>query len=292
MKFAIWKNKFSFAAAVLALLACLTQFYVFRLFADAWGYVGHPYIYQDAFLAHSVLYFCFGGILFILFALALVAIGLRFYSSARIFWIALVLFILMFISNDIFNFFGLTQNQFASDELRSTAFAIIFKPRFSFSSGDDAADSFQSWGHYLALVALILATVGMVLRKRFDPEKPVKSVELAGENRFDPMTGEKLEPVATQPNGGQNFGTARTPDGLRYSSMPLVAFILAFFSPLVAIILAYVSLSQMKYGQVSRVNEGQAKTALILGWVFFGLSMLFGIIWGIIAGVAASRTSY
>ena len=72
-----------------------------------------------------------------------------------------------------------------------------------------------------------------------------------------------------------------------YDNLPLFALIGAFVIPLAGIILGHLSLSYMKKGQLSEQNKGMAKAGLILGYVFVGLSLLFGMFFAIIFVVAA-----
>lgn len=78
---------------------------------------------------------------------------------------------------------------------------------------------------------------------------------------FDPSTGQPLAPT-----------------GQAQSNLPMIALILAFFVPLAGVIVGHISLNQMKQGLISSQNIGMAKTGLILGYVFMGLSFVFGIL--------------
>jgi hypothetical protein len=60
----------------------------------------------------------------------------------------------------------------------------------------------------------------------------------------------------------------------RVSSLPTAALVLAFLIPIVGAIMGHVAMSQMKTGQISPLNRGQALAAVILGWSFTALAAL------------------
>jgi uncharacterized membrane protein len=119
----------------------------------------------------------------------------------------------------------------------------------------------------LWLVAIVLAVVAAF--GSGSKSAPVSTASPA----FDPKTGEPLVQQGFAPTGAHS-----TRDGRPVSSMPLLALIFAFLMPIVGLILAYVSLNQVKLGQVSNSNEKQARLALTLGWVFLVLSIIFGLL--------------
>jgi len=96
-----------------------------------------------------------------------------------------------------------------------------------------------------------------------------------------------MKPVAAAPAvtmqttaGAFDLSTGQplAPSGQTQSNLPMIALILAFFVPLAGVIVGHISLNQMKQGLISSQNIGMAKTGLILGYVFMGLSFVFGIL--------------
>jgi hypothetical protein len=67
-------------------------------------------------------------------------------------------------------------------------------------------------------------------------------------------------------NQTQEFG--------RDSSLPTVALVLSFLFPIVGAIMGHFALSQMKSGQITSLQLGQARAAVILGWCLTALYLL------------------
>ena len=76
------------------------------------------------------------------------------------------------------------------------------------------------------------------------------------------------------------------------SNLPIFALVGAFIFPIVGVVLGHISLSQMKRGQIVSDNRGLAVAGMVLGYVFIGLSFIFGIILIVALVINASRTSY
>lgn len=76
------------------------------------------------------------------------------------------------------------------------------------------------------------------------------------------------------------------------SNLPVFSLVAAFIVPVAAVILGHISLSQMKRGQIVSDNRGLALAGLILGYVFIGLSFIFGIILIVALLINGSLTSY
>ena len=143
----------------------------------------------------------------------------------------------------------------------------------------------QSWTANYSFVSqyLTLIALGLVLMSSLVKPREVAAATPASDNRFDPETGlpvasaQAAQPVAT---GGAD------------SSLPLVALILAFFIPLGAVIVGHIAMNQMNQGLISSQNRGMAKAGLFLGYVFIGLSMLLGLIFGIVYFAMLQRSYY
>jgi hypothetical protein len=58
------------------------------------------------------------------------------------------------------------------------------------------------------------------------------------------------------------------------SSLPTLSLVLAFFSPVIAIVLGHVALNRMRSGLISSSNISTAKAGLVLGYVFTGLGLI------------------
>ena len=149
---------------------------------------------------------------------------------------------------------------------------------------------------FLWWIPIVLAAIAIITGKT---NAAAPTAPVANGFAFDPNTGQPI----SQPAGLSSFASAaagyQTPqtatsapvaqDGKPVSSMPLTALILSFIVPVVGLILAYISLNQIKLGQASRVNEGQAKTALIISWVFIGIGMISSVLIGIGYAVMVSN---
>jgi hypothetical protein len=175
----------------------------------------------------------------------------------------------------------------------------VFGPLLSFLSGflwvgigDDFLRVFfgtwgENWERSFRVISAFPALAGaVILLLSFRGAKLASEQAAPGEAsapRFDPETGlpvasaQVAQPVAT---GGAD------------SSLPLVALILAFFIPLGAVIVGHIAMNQMNQGLISSQNRGMAKAGLILGYVFIGLSMLLGLIFGIVYFAMLQRAYY
>jgi len=58
------------------------------------------------------------------------------------------------------------------------------------------------------------------------------------------------------------------------SSLPTLTLVLAFFSPVIAIVLGHVALNRMRRGLISSSNISTAKAGLVVGYVFTGLGLI------------------
>lgn len=134
-----------------------------------------------------------------------------------------------------------------------------------------------SVGNLLWVFAAIAAIISLFINSGRAKASPQAT------NRFDPETG---LPVAS----AQAAQPAAT--GGAESSLPLVALILAFFIPLGAVIVGHIAMNQMNQGLISSQNRGMAKAGLFLGYVFIGLSMLLGLIFGIVYFAMLQRSYY
>jgi hypothetical protein len=63
----------------------------------------------------------------------------------------------------------------------------------------------------------------------------------------------------------------RTQEFGRDSSLPIAALVLSFLFPIVGAIMGHVALSQMKSGQITSLQRGHARAAVILGWCLTAL---------------------
>ena len=133
-------------------------------------------------------------------------------------------------------------------------------------------------GDYLAIVAAVLAVIGL----------NIKQNSLATAPKFDPMTGQPIAQPVAQPVYAQGS------NGAPFSNLPQVGFILAILMPLVGVIISHVALSQMRAGQISNVNEKQAKNGLLIGYILMGVGFIVSVIViiGVVIFAAASYNSY
>ncbi|CAN5546114.1 hypothetical protein BH10ACT6_BH10ACT6_14530 [soil metagenome] len=74
------------------------------------------------------------------------------------------------------------------------------------------------------------------------------------------------------------------------NTLSIVALILAFFVPLAAIICGHIALGQIK--RTGQGGRGLALAGTVLGYVFIGLGILFGIIYAVIIVAAVSSGNY
>ena len=141
-----------------------------------------------------------------------------------------------------------------------------------------------SWATRIAAAAAVfpsLVGAGLVALGAFTAKPLTQAAPTA--NRFDPTTGEPIQqPVAAAP------GTIAQ-DGLPVSNLPQLAFILGILTPLIGVILGAVSLNQMKLGQISRVNEKQARNGILIGSILMGVSFVFSIILIVVSVILAAK---
>jgi hypothetical protein len=83
----------------------------------------------------------------------------------------------------------------------------------------------------------------------------------------------------------QNTGYAYAPPPPA-SGMAVAALVLAFFFPVVGLILGYVAKSEIRNSGGTKGGDGMATAAIALGWIFTAI----GLIWIIV--VAAGASSY
>ena len=93
-------------------------------------------------------------------------------------------------------------------------------------------------------------------------------------------------------NQGYTQTTQPAAPGTFPSNLPIFALVGAFIFPIVGVVLGHISLSQMKRGQIVSDNRGLALAGMVIGYVFIGLSFIFGIILIVALVINASRTSY
>lgn len=74
------------------------------------------------------------------------------------------------------------------------------------------------------------------------------------------------------------------------NTLAIVAFVLAFFVSIAAIICGHIALGQIK--RTGEGGHGLALAAVILGYTFLGLGLLLGIIYAIIIVAAVSSGSF
>jgi uncharacterized protein with PQ loop repeat len=67
------------------------------------------------------------------------------------------------------------------------------------------------------------------------------------------------------------------------SALPVLALVLAFFIPVVSIVLGHVALNQMNRGQIASDQRGLATAGLVLGYVFTVLTAIFIGIYAVLA---------
>lgn len=72
----------------------------------------------------------------------------------------------------------------------------------------------------------------------------------------------------------------------RLSSMPTWALVLAFLLPPVGAILGHVALKDMRSGQISSLNRTLALAAVIAGWIFTGLALIFLPFLALVLGIS------
>ena len=142
--------------------------------------------------------------------------------------------------------------------------------------GEHFDDTFLGW---IALVCGFLAVIISIVASIASPKK------------FVTVSEEKAPPVT---NGGQVSGapSALSSPQSNLNNLPLFALIGAFVIPLAGIILGHLSLNYMKKGQLSDQNQGMAKTGLILGYVFVGLSFIVGLVIAVALVVTSINRGY
>ena len=59
------------------------------------------------------------------------------------------------------------------------------------------------------------------------------------------------------------------------SALPVLALVLAFVMPIAGAIIGHIALGKINRGEIAASNRSLAKTGLIVGWVFTGLTAIF-----------------
>jgi hypothetical protein len=91
--------------------------------------------------------------------------------------------------------------------------------------------------------------------------------------------------ATTATNAGAQEGA---PAYVPSSGMSVAALVLVFFIPVVGLILGYISRNEIARSQGRLGGMNYSKIAIILGWIFIGLGILGGIIYGIVAALLVS----
>ena len=252
MNLSITQNRPAFISILAAGVLGVAELVNWHNFGEQLGWATDP---QAAnFMAINLLYLAAPGIALVGAGL-IVYLGLtRFNPLVNLFCILGVSFVTKQLPNIIW-FFEAQKNGLMFDS-SMTKDLLIWSDYNVWSTADSAL-------RWLWLVPMAFALVAL-----FSNKGGVQVATSGQGYAFDPNTG---EPIVSAVAG----------DGLKVSSLPLVALILAIFMPLVGLILAYVSLGQIKRHEVSKSNESQARLAMILGWVFTTLGVVAGILMGI-----------
>jgi hypothetical protein len=122
-------------------------------------------------------------------------------------------------------------------------------------------------GRSLATVFGILGAISLAIAFTVKP-KASPSPE-----SFAQVPSNQAIPGAASPS--QNFSQS----GQVPSAYPTLTLVLAFFSPVIAVILGHVTLNHMRRGLISSANISNAKAGLIVGYVFIGLGFIVFIGW-------------
>ena len=133
-------------------------------------------------------------------------------------------------------------------------------------------------GRSLATVFGVLATISLVLALVIKPKQNTATdyVTQIANTQNTPVVGGTVEAAALS--------------GLGVTAFPTLTLVLAFFSPVIAVILGHITLNHMRRGLISQANISTAKTGLIISYVFIGLGVLVFVIWVIvIAAIFSSR---
>jgi hypothetical protein len=156
----------------------------------------------------------------------------------------------------------------------------LAKETIPFAWGINFLDTQFSWQDspisYLMIAVFTLALVlGIVAALTTSERTPSLSSDYqAGVNQVYTQTTQQAAP------------------GTFPSNLPIFALVGAFIFPIVGVVLGHISLSQMKRGQIVSDNRGLALAGMVIGYVFIGLSFIFGIILIVALVINASRTSY
>lgn len=95
-----------------------------------------------------------------------------------------------------------------------------------------------------------------------------------------------LSASGTETNYG-NYGSSAPTSGLA-----VAALVLAFFVPLVGLILGYSARKDIKNSVGAKSGDGLATAAIVLGWIFTILGALFGILYVVYFASLASNYYY
>jgi Domain of unknown function (DUF4190) len=96
-------------------------------------------------------------------------------------------------------------------------------------------------------------------------------------SRVETQSAQTIGETVSNPNYPPQPSQAPT------SALPVLALVLAFFIPIVSIVLGHVALNQMNRGQIASDQRGLATAGLVLGYVFTALTAIFIGIYAVFA---------
>lgn len=123
------------------------------------------------------------------------------------------------------------------------------------------------------LLFWVLIVVGIIGLQKPRAKRPVATPEVN-----QPATATAINTSA------QDVAPAYVPS----SGMSVAALVLVFFIPVVGLILGYISRNEIARSQGRLGGMNYSKIAIVLGWIFIGLGILGGIIYGIVAASLVS----
>ena len=96
-------------------------------------------------------------------------------------------------------------------------------------------------------------------------------------SRVETQSAQTIGETVSNPNYPPQPSQAPT------SALPVLALVLAFFIPIVSIVLGHVALNQMNRGQIASDQRGLATAGLVLGYVFTAVTAIFIGIYAVFA---------
>ncbi len=112
-------------------------------------------------------------------------------------------------------------------------------------------------------------------------------------NPINSQTATVFQPPVSPPAGPANDGGYNNyGSSAPTSGMAVAALVLAFFVPLVGLILGYSARNEIRRSEGAKSGDGLATAAIVLGWIFTIIGIVVGVIYVVYFASLASNYYY